>query len=46
MCISTEVFDHGSRVLEGFLGVDYPVFGIEGFSELGGYGQLFLFCKQ
>ena len=35
MSVPAEVFDNSCGVLEGPLGEDNPVFGIECFSELG-----------
>lgn len=45
MGVPTEVFDNSCGVLERPLGVDNPVFGIEGFSELWSDWKFSLFGK-
>ena len=45
MGVPAEVFDNSCGILEWPLGVDNPVFGIEGFSELGSDWKFGLFGK-
>ena len=45
MCVPAEVFDDSCGVLERPLGVDNPVFGIEGISEFWSDWKFSLFGK-